>query len=192
MSVTLVNLGTTSLVGTASSSTVATKGLVAGTNMTFTTSSTDVTIAYNTPICRVTNSSPPAITTSTTPTLLWDTNLEDPTGMHSTSMNTDRINILTTGVYTVSCCIQYSPASAPTGNVFISLMRVSGGTTTIGAVGHAITQNAPYIWNASCTLKLTAGDYVYVVFQNGTTVTLTPTRASNYTPVFTVNYVGNY
>jgi hypothetical protein len=191
--VTLANAGTTSLVNGGAGPALTTKGLVAGTNISFSTSSTDVTISCNTPICRVTNSSPPAITTGTTPTLLWDTNLEDPTGMHSTVSNTDRITIATTGVYHVSFSIQFSPGGTPSGNVYINVIRNrSGGLVTFAGVGQAITSNQPYWWNGSCVTKLTAGDYLYVVFQNGTTQTMTPLNGNYYSPIFTVNYVGNY
>lgn len=54
MSVTLGNLGTTSLVGTPSSTTVATKGLTAGTGISLGTSSTDVTITNSDPASGVT------------------------------------------------------------------------------------------------------------------------------------------
>jgi hypothetical protein len=191
--VTLANAGTTSLVNGGAGPALTTKGLVAGTNISFSTSSTDVTISCNTPICRVTNSSPPAITTGTTPTLLWDTNLEDPTGMHSTVSNTDRITIATTGVYHVSFSIQFSPGGTPSGNVYINVIRNrSGALVTFAGVGQAITSNQPYWWNGSCVTKLTAGDYLYVVFQNGTTQTMTPLNGNYYSPIFTVNYVGNY
>lgn len=192
MSVTLGNLGTTSLVGTPSSTTVATKGVAGGTNITVTSSSTDVTIAYNTPYCQVISGSPGSWTAGTNANILYNTDLSDTTGMHSTSSNTDRINIATAGLYALNLTLQYTVSGTPTGNVYFYFIRVRSAVETIvGSLGVYGRINDTYLINMSCIVALQGSDYVVTRLNNTLGgVTVTPVYSGVYTPMCSICYVG--
>jgi hypothetical protein len=193
MAVTLGNVGSGStLVGTPSSTTLATKSITAGKNMTFTTSATDVSIAYNTPACRIINTSPSTLTNGSSAVWTFNSEIYDPTGMHSTSVNTERVNIATTGIYHIDFCVQFAPAVGPGGIVYWTIYRNTGGVdTAIG--GYSILCNGVIQWIVAipCTAAFTAGDYLTVFWANSSGVTLTPGYYSEYSPCLTVTYIGS-
>lgn len=189
MSVTLGNLGTNSLVGTASSTTLATKGVAGGTNITITSSSTDVTIAYNTPYCRVTETSPGSWTNGTNQNLTYTTELNDPTGMHSTSMNTDRINIATTGLYACNLDLQVTFTGTTTGPIYFYMLNSATVIASTGENWRVTTEQI--LINLSCIVPLSAGDYVVTRMNNTSGLTVTPVYSSAYSPLFSVCYVGS-
>lgn len=77
-------------------------------------------------------------------------------GMHSTSSNTSRVVIQTTGYYHMSGGIRF--AGGNTTNRYSSNIRVNG-TTLIGSSEIPATATSVYV-NVSCDNYLTAGDYV--------------------------------
>lgn len=176
----------TSLIGTAASTTIANKSLVASSGIGISSSSTEVTIGVDTPYCRVTDNTGPTITNGSAPTLTWNTNQFDPTGMHSTSVNTDRINIAVTGLYSVNVILQVSWSVTPTGPVFVTIRQ--NGATVVGANGF-MPANAQ-VNSFSTIYPFTAADYVTVVFSNNSGQTLTLVNAAQYSPTFSACYIG--
>jgi hypothetical protein len=132
--VTLTNAGTTTLVNDGTGPALATKGLVAGNYISFSTSSTDVTITGDqyptiTDVCIVTNNANILINNGAQSALTFNTEVLDPSGMHSTSMNTDRINILADGLYLIQGSATWQAQAGTTGIVALLIYLVRSSTT---------------------------------------------------------------
>lgn len=195
MAVTIASLGgTETILGTPATTTLATKGITAGANIKISSTSSAVTIASPTPACRIINTSPSALTNGSSSTLTFNTNIYDPTGMHSTSVNTERVTIATTGIYHIDFCMQYVSTGAPNGPMYFSVYRnTSGVDTGIAAYGPVSywTNSVTLIASFSTTALLTAGDYIYATWANATGVTQTPNYLNEFYPVMSVIYVGS-
>jgi hypothetical protein len=197
MAVTLGNAGSGStLVATPSSTTLATKSVTAGSGIAFTTSATDITIANTqTNICIVRNSADITYLNGSAANLTFNTDEYDPAGMHSTSVNTDRINILENGMYNIISCIALTGNAAATDVVYNTVYASISGVST------AITQSSTIPRAASGgnlgssrLLFLSAGDYVTSQVSNssGQTVVIKAYGAPFYqSPILSVMKVSN-
>ena len=187
MSVTLGNLGTTTLVGTPSATTVATKGLVSGNGIAFSTSATDVTIKMMAQSCIARNSSGQNVNAFSTAVLGFDTDEYDPYTMHDVSSNNSRIYAPVSGIYYVSCTMQWTTTAA--GTMGMTINRVTTGPTTAGLLNtYSYTSGATinYGINGTRLTFMLEDDYVEVTALNGTSATATVQGGTAYTPVFSL------
>lgn len=129
------------------------------------------------PRTRLRNTATVSTNTSTYTAMTWDTEVEDTDGMHSTSTNTSRITIVTTGYYQLSGGIGWAANSTGQRRAWwhVNGTGVLGGLVTIPA-GTATEMAIPA---ATITLSLTAGDYVELFgWQNsGGTLDMNPTTS---------------
>lgn len=202
MSVTLGNLGAgSSLVGTPSTTTLATKGVAAGSGIAISTSSTDVTLSVQTSsVCIIRNSAPVNYANGSATTVLFDTEVTDPSDMHSTSVNTGRINILSAGIYQINAGIVFSLASTPaTDLVYAYLYRNASGVGLqyLGMASALVTTATNRgTLTFSRLASLAVNDYLYLQFHNASGVQATilgASSATNYyaSPVFQAIKVSN-
>ena len=136
-----------------------------------------------TPYCQVIDTTGQAWDNDTTAHMTFNTNLEDPLGMHSTSSDTDRINILQTGLYALNLSFQFTETVA--GPVYFSF--ILNGSTIISAGGII---DLSELQNMSTIVPLEAADYVSAQINNQSGDTVTADYISPYSPMFSVCYVG--
>lgn len=195
MAVTIANLGTTSLIGTPSTTTLATKGLVASSGISFNTSATDVTISTRTTeYCIVGNSTNITVNNGASANLMFDTEYADPSGMHSTVTNPDRINILSNGLYEVKGYTYWAGNNAATDDIYLSLfwIDVSTATTSNVCISTVIPKGTAATLLVSRILPMEAGDYVLLQYANISGVNLAITGATNQlSPWFSVVKLSN-
>ncbi len=193
--VTLTNAGTTSLVNTPAGPNVKTKGLVPASGIAFSTSSTDIAISSTqSNICILRNSADIVYTNGTSAAINFDTEEYDPAGMHSTSVNPDRINILEDGIYYVTCGLAISGNVSSTDVMYITIYGVISGSSTSIAQDSVIPKGSNNNLNCSRLIKLAAGDYViaYVTNSSNETITVKAYGAGYYqSPIFSAVKVSN-
>lgn len=91
--------------------------------------------------------------------------------LHSTSVNTSRITVQTTGYYTVSSGIQFSPPAAATGvPTLVLLLNGTGVHNTTPGTPVSTSNYTQYSF--SFDIHLTAGDYIESAFSHFTGSTL--------------------
>lgn len=114
MAVTLGNIGVgETLVGSPTSTTVATKGIVTGDGIGISSNSTDITISsLITNVCICSCSTPQPLTTGSSGALNLDTTIYDPNGMRGTYL----ISIPSDGIYQLSYFLQIDTNVAVTGD----------------------------------------------------------------------------
>lgn len=172
--ITLGNLGTNSLVGTPSSTTLALKGLVAGPGIGISASSTDITIQPSiSNVCIAVNSTTTVMNNSTSASITLNTNSLDPNGMHSTVTNTERINILTTGIYFISFYVLTDINTSATNVVSFNLVNQSGSSLVAFAQNPNLNSTYAY-YSASTIASFSAGNYIKLNYNNvcGQTITI--------------------
>lgn len=144
------------------------------------------------PTCRVTNSLTQLIPHITVTALTWDTNAVDPTGMHSTSVNTSRITIASPGMYVVTAAVEFVTGTDWT---IVDLLLKVNGTTYIAKADIGtltVADDGPNL-NASTLWKFAANDYVeaYVYHRNGAVAARNVLANTVNTPVsFAVMWMG--
>ncbi len=96
--------------------------------------------------------------------ILWDTELYDTDSIHSTVTNTSRFTSATTGLYRVHGSLGF--AANATGyrsvNVRKNAAGASGGGTSVGVFRVPATATLSTLVPFSCSVQLTAGDYIEV------------------------------
>lgn len=201
--ITLGNIGAgNTIVGTPSSTTLATKGIIAGSNVTIYSSSTDLTINSSSPgsvayTCIVNNSTSQSYSTGVTTNVTFDTELYDPSNMHSTSSNTERINILASGIYDIRCNLILPCPSGASSYAYLSIYWYDYSASTTysiaEAVGIMVVASPTNYISLICTriAKLDVNDYVYLGLTNSTGTSLSGTVVSLATPVFSVMQVSS-
>jgi hypothetical protein len=112
----------------------------------------------NPPTARLTHSATQSATTSTYTAHLFNTETFDTDGIHSTSVNTSRFTIVTTGKYRLSGAIGW--AGNATGRR-IQAWYKNGVIISGGAIAAVATSASSIVLGApTITAQLTAGDYV--------------------------------
>jgi hypothetical protein len=144
---------------------------------------------FNVPAARVYNSTTISHATSgTAQTLTFDSERFDTDSIHSTSSNTSRLTCNTAGVYLISGCVQFAfhatgrrqLAIALNGPTLIALRTQPAVTTDSGVT--VVTIQTVY--------KLAATDYVELVANQTSGAALNMSAAGNYSPEFTMAYMG--
>ena len=143
------------------------------------------------PACKIFNSTSVTVTAGGgTLTLTWDTNIYDPTNMHSTSVNTENVYITTPGLYSISISFECSFASYP-GAAEFDVYHYSASGVLIGRTGNTYTvPSTPYFPNLTVVDNFAEGDYIYVIATNHGGDTLTLQSNAQFTPLMSVTYMG--
>jgi hypothetical protein len=168
------------------------KGLTAGSGISLSASSTDVTIANTiNSTCIVRNSVDVPYTASTGGYLAWDTEEYDPSGMHDTVTNNDRINVLESGVYEVKSGLVTTASASATGFIFMTLYWYKSSDDSNNIISRAMMypNNSSFAsMEASRLISVSAGDYFRAYFYNLSSITITISYATpnNYASFFSV------
>lgn len=116
------------------------------------------------PACRVYNSANISINDSTTTALTYNSELSDPTGMHSTSSNTHRITIATAGVYLF---VSHTRFAANTTGSRAAVMRHQGTTEVARDVRSASTSGFDNSVSLTALYPMAASEWMDIaVYQN--------------------------
>jgi hypothetical protein len=141
------------------------------------------TTTNTTPTWRVYNSAAIVISENTLTSLTFNSERNDPTGMHSTAVDTNKVTIASTGMYIMGFNVIWETPTVPT--YFQVSLRING-TTTIALVSRGSNAVNDAI-QLSTVYPLTAGDYVecrVYYLGNGTDTTLDILSVGNYSPEF--------
>lgn len=185
--VTLTNAGSGStLVNDNTGPSLSVKSLTASTNINFTVSDTDITIAgantpSNQPFCMVRRNSNQAVNNGVTATITWSTAVYDPYSMWDGSTT---ITIPETGWYLVTVNIRWSGSVSANGSLICYALGSSGLATALSSVmvvGFEAVSN-----NFSVLTSLSATDTVAVQVTNSSGVNLNVITAGIYTPTLSV------
>ena len=169
---TLGSAGGESLVVTGSGSSLSIRGLDEGNRIDLTSSSNMITIDYVPPdleVCVATNTMNIPVTDSSEVVLTFDTNLDNPTGMHSTSVDTDLFNINTEGFYNINFNAQWDTNASCTGYVYL-IIRLTRGVSdadvaqVVGPIPDVASGELSL--SVSRTIHLLAGDVISFVAKN--------------------------
>jgi hypothetical protein len=131
--------------------------------------------------CRVYNSATRNLSTNNLAALLWDTNLTDTDGMHSTTSNTSRIYANWTGWYHIQATVAWDTSGGSTG--YRQLQILLNGVTTIATAAATPASGGACQMSVSCDRYFTAGDYVEIMAYQNSGVTLAIAPTSEYTPI---------
>lgn len=169
--------GSETLVATPSTTTIATKGITAGNSIALSSTSSAVTIDYDppqNPVCIVYNSSDISVPNTAQVSVTFDTESLDPTGMHSTMSNTDRINIIDPGVYSATFNLRWSVDAGATGPVNLIIRLTRSATTNAIAFSQGRIPNSSGNVNTGLTrvINLLNGDYLTFIAWNTSGVDL--------------------
>ena len=120
--------------------------------------------AWGNAAARVTKSGAQSITTSSDTLLTWDTETLDSDSIHSTSVNTGRITIVTPGTYAIGAFVEWATNAAGGRQAYIRL----NGTTIIARDARPATSTTYFPSCSPATLyPLNTGDYLEVfVYQD--------------------------
>ena len=140
------------------------------------------------PGCRVYSSSNVSVANASSTAITFNQERYDPYGMHSTSSNTSRVTVPKDGVYLITGNIR--TASNSTG--VRDLMIVVDGSTTIAFNGLKAnaTDGDLAIMQVSTMYKLTASQYVELRLWQNSGAALNVEAWGNYSPEFSVQYMG--
>lgn len=124
--------------------------------------------------CRAYRTTNQSITTATLTALSCDTEDYDTDGFHESVTHPSRLTAVKTGLHEVGCSIVWDSSTTGTRALYV----VKNGTTSTRLAGNDKSASASGAQNISCTLNLTAGDYVefYVVQDSGGSVNLVATE----------------
>jgi hypothetical protein len=139
----------------------------------------------NPPACRVYKASSFSHASSgTAQPITFDTERYDTDGMHSTSVNTDRITFTTAGLYLVEGGVQWD-ANA-TGVRYLAI-RLNGSTIIRLKQDNAVNDLGQIV---STVYKFAAADYVQLMAFQNSGATRTIVAAGNYTPELSATWQG--
>lgn len=149
--------------------------------------------ASTVPACNLTATQNKTVGPGATVTLTWDYEKWDPTLMHDTSTQTDRLNIKEPGIYLVYSMVFWKQQSSQNinGPLNFSIYRNRNGsvdqiardTMYLGAVSQGVQ---------SCMklVECQTGDYLYVQVTNNSTQTIDIDATQPYSPYFGVVKLG--
>lgn len=190
MAVTIGNVGSgNTIIGTPSTTTLATKGIIAGTNTSITTSSTDITISANStptdsPICLVYRNTTQSLPTSTATTITFNTVTLDPYSMWD-SIGGQKITIPSNGVYFVSA--QVLVLASALSNGWVSMIIFKNATDYVAYSYSIVAGGSNYVSvNASAYVSLSTSDYLTASCTNLTGTTFGTIATGGLAPLFQV------
>lgn len=111
------------------------------------------------------------ITSGATAAITWDVETKDEEGLHSTSVNTDRLTFVTSGLYLLVCM----PYATTTGNFYLSVIK--NGSTTLSK-SYCFGSSAGSHHVIALLIDATAGDYISLSLQEISAVTQVLTSSS--------------
>lgn len=132
-------------------------------------------------------------------TLTFDSERFDTDSYHSTSSNTSRLTVPTTGYYGIGASIYLSFAGGDNLIEELSLILLHQGGTLIAATGFSclnLTYNIgldTYFGNVNTVYQMTAGQFVEVritYVEQGAANTVKAVRFGNFSPEFWINRLG--
>lgn len=124
--------------------------------------------------CRAYRTTNQSITTATLTALSCASEDYDTDTYHDNSSNPSRLTVAKTGLYQVGASVVWDSSTTGTRAIYV----VKNGTTSTRLAGNDKSASASGAQNISCTLSLTAGDYVefYVYQDSGGSVSLVATE----------------
>lgn len=143
---------------------------------------------YKSVVARVYNNAALSIATATNTILTFNSERFDPSGMHSTSVNTSRITISEAGVYSLAAGVRF--AANATGERLVNILL--NGTTIIAQArtpANAVVSAATSI-GVSTLYALVAGDYVEVQVYQSSGGNLNVEVSGSFSPEFSIARVG--
>lgn len=111
------------------------------------------------------------ITSGATAAITWDVETKDEESLHSTSVNTDRLTFVTSGLYLLVCM----PYATTTGNFYLSVIK-NGSTTLSKSYCFGNSGGSHHV--ISLLIDATAGDYISLSLQELSAVTQVLTSSS--------------
>lgn len=140
------------------------------------------------PQVRVFNNANLSIPNGAVTALTFNSERYDNGALHSTSVNSGRLTIPITGLYSIGCCVEFAANATGIRSVLIRYL----GTTTIGSSDTNATSAGATIVQAFSESQFIAGDWVDVaVFQNsGGALNVQSTSA--YSPELWVHRVAGF
>lgn len=137
--------------------------------------------AHVRPACRVFHNAAQSIPNATDTVLAFNSERFDNGAMHDTVVNNSRITIVTPGVYTVSCNVEW-PANA-TGFRRCQL-RVNGATLIASITQPVSTAAVVTAMRMAAPWQFAAADYVEVLVHQTSTAALNVNSTASYSPEF--------
>lgn len=116
----------------------------------------------------------------------------DTDGMHSTSVNTERITCVTAGVYLVTAAWHLQEDGSAAGERIIGIALNGEGTPSYGVAGFPYQGNSTVTRLATAAIiKLSVGDYVTLMVYQGDAGALTVyAQASGWSAQFAAHWLG--
>lgn len=147
----------------------------------------NISFLANPPACRVYNNANISTTSGASAlALTFNSERYDTDGMHSTSVNTDRITINTAGLYVITADVWFASNATGRRAAFVNL----NGIVTITGLVISATNGDDTDMNLATTYKLAAGDYLQVLVQQNSGGALNVRGVGNVSPEFSATWVG--
>lgn len=185
--------GDESLVATPSNTTISTKAISSGANISLSSDANAVTITganapSDAPICIVTRSTNQTVTNSSSAVITYDTAVYNPNSMWEGVSNPERITIIEDGWYVCYINVIWTGHASSDGNVRSWITRANPSATTI-ANGVSLTKGVQNVTTQVYVVaEFSAGDYVTSTVNNASGQTL-DVQAAGYAPKFIVQKV---
>jgi hypothetical protein len=137
---------------------------------------------------QVKNSANIVLTSGNFDTILYDTEVFDVDGMHSTAANTGRLNALIDGIYRITLNVSFE-ANANGLRVAYIQHSVDGiiAITSVNAVGGGVTTDMC----VSTEKRMTAGQYVFSIANQNTGGNLNLLASGSRSAIFTMTRIGS-
>ena len=134
---------------------------------------------------RVYNSAAISIPNNTATILTFNSERYDTDGLHSVSVNTDRLTCTRSGVHLISASIQFAAAAGGRRQLYFVVTPLLGGAAAVAAEQRTpIGVTAADQITISAIYSLSAGDYVQLVAYQNSGGALNVDAAPNYSPEF--------
>ncbi len=140
----------------------------------------------NPPACRAYRTTAQALTTGAATAIAFDAERYDTAAMHSTSVNTSRITIVTAGLYLLTGEVSF--ASNVTG-VREMFLQVNGATRIVDANATAVNGDSTRL-GVSTVYKLAAADYVELIAYQTSGGNLNVDTIGNHSPEMSATWIG--
>ncbi len=147
----------------------------------------DLKRAWDPPACHVFNSAALNVAHNTEVFLTFNSERYDTDGMHSTSVNTDRITFNTPGIYEVTAGVDITANTTGIRYPFFQL----NGTTALGYEISAAPSVGSMAFMVSTRWKFAAGDYVRIGVYQSSGITLQVLRTGLASPEFSAIWLGS-
>lgn len=131
---------------------------------------------------QVYNSANISIANNTVTALTFDSERANTNGMHSVSVNTGRLTVVTAGNYTITGNVSF--AANATG-IRVVTIRANGTTDLAKIVAQAVTTGDVTVLPVSKTVSLGVGEYVELTVFQTSGGNLNVLASANYSPEFT-------